>query len=297
MIKSNKKSKLKKTYTPLVIVMLIILIIYTISLLGLLAWGGMSSFKGFIDFEDHPYQLPMVWKFSNYPEVFNGFYITNKSGKVVYLSEMFFNTFFIACSQALASTIVPLITAYACARFQNKFSGVLRSTVLITMIVPIVGNTASTIDMQMMLGIYDNIWFHWIAVAHFLGMYFLVFYGVIKSFPISYVEAAKIDGASNLRVMLQISFPLVFNTAATIFLLNFISYWNDYQGPLMYLPSYPTIANAFFIIVKVTAPDASIDTFPHKLASTMILVVPILTIFLIFQKRLMGNLTLGGVKG
>lgn len=65
----------------------------------------------------------------------------------------------------------------------------------------------------------------------------------------------------------------------------------------MYLPSYPTIANAFFIIVKVTAPDASIDTFPHKLASTMILVVPILTIFLIFQKRLMGNLTLGGVKG
>lgn len=293
-----KKNQIKKKFTTLTSVMLVVLILYAVSLLGLLAWGMASSLKTDLDFVDNPYKLPSKWMFSNYPEVFKYFYVTSKAtGETVYIWQLLFNTLYIAITQSLASTIVPFVTAYACARFPNKISKILCSTVLVVMIVPVVGNTASTIDMQMAVGIYDNIWLHWIAVAHFLGMYFLVFYGVFNSFPASYIEAAKIDGASNFRIMVEISFPLAINTAATVFLLNFIVYWNDYQMPLLYLPSYPTIANAYFTIIRVTPPDISINTFPHKLASTTVILFPILTIFLIFQKRLMGNLTLGGVKG
>lgn len=292
------KNNIEKKLTPLTIIMLILLICYTFSLFVLLGWGILSSLKTEFEFVDFPYQLPKTWKFENYTQVFKYFYVTSKAtGESVYLPQLLFNTLYIAISQALAATIVPMVTAYACARFQYKLSNLLCSIVLITMAVPIVGNQASTISMQMALGIYDNIWIHWIANAHFLGMYFLVFHGMFKSIPSSYSEAAKIDGASNFRVMSQVIFPLALTTAGTVFLLNFIGYWNDYQNPLLYLPSYPTIANAFFTIIKVTAPDVTIDTFPHKLASTSIILLPILVIFLLFQKKLMGNLTLGGVKG
>lgn len=288
---------IRKKFTPLVIIMLIVLIVYTLSLFGLLAWSGMSSFKTRTDFRDFPYSFPELWRWQNYPEVFKHYYVSDAAGNSVGLVEMLLNTLVVTITQAAAATVVPLVTAYICARFRFKFSGFLRSIVLITMIVPIVGNTTSSIDMQMTVGIYDNLWFQWIAVAHFLGMYYLVFYGIFRGMSDSYVEAAKIDGASNFRVMIQISFPLVMNTVWTVFLLNFIGYWNDYQGPLIYLPSYPTIATGFFTVVKITAPDPLIDTWPHKFASTTIILAPILTLFLIFQKRLMGSLTLGGVKG
>ena len=81
---------------------------------------------------------------------------------------------------------------------------------------------------------------------NFLGIYFLVFYSILKSLPKTFTEAAKIDGAHNFTIMLKIIFPLTITTFATILLLNFIAYWNDYQVPLIYLPSYPTIALGLF---------------------------------------------------
>ena len=111
-----------------------------------------------------------------------------------------------------------------------------------------------------------------------------------------FVEAAKIDGASNLQIMLRISLPLVKNFTTTIWLLFFISYWNDYSVPYMYLPEFPTIANGFFQVMDGTA-QGTLNNFPAQLTSTLIIVSPVLVLFCIFQKRLMSGLTVGGIKG
>ena len=78
-------------------------------------------------------------------------------------------------------------------------------------------------------------------------------------------------------------------------LITFVAFWNDYQVPQIYLPSYPTIA--FGVLYMSITTQEGMATIPMRMTSSMIALVPILIIFLIFQKRLLGNLTIGGIKG
>ena len=126
-------------------------------------------------------------------------------------------------------------------------------------------------------------------------MYFLVFYNMFKQLPMAYTEAAKIDGAGNMSVLIKIVLPLVRNTFFTVMLINFIGFWNDYQTPLIYLPSYPTIALGMYHMASTT--ENGLSTVPMRMTGAMLMLIPILALFLAFHKRLLGNLTIGGIKG
>ena len=295
----NQKYEIKSKHNALSIILLVFLSLYALTLFIVLGWGLMTSFKSVIDFTDHPYQFPKSIV-NNFTTVFQEFKIsvpgTDGVPYTVELAEMYLYSFMYALGSAFTATLVPCITAYACARFPFKFSKVIYSVVLVAMIVPTVGNLPSELNLMMTLGIYNQIWGLWIMKANFLGMYFLVFYGVFKGFPASYSEAAKIDGANNLTIMLRIAFPLVINVFATVMLINFVHFWNDYQTPLLYMSSFPTVAYGLF---KLTRPGVlgKIANVPSLLTATMLVVFPILVLFIAFQKRLLGNLTVGGVKG
>ena len=292
------KAKIKKTWTPLLAVVLGLLIVYAVLFLAPVAWSLVSSVKSDYDFRHNMFGIPKEWSWDNYPHAFFGFFVEVREGtelSKVYMTEQFLNSFLYAGGSAFFNTLVPCITAYLCARFKYKFSRVMHTTVLITMVIPVVGSLPAEIRMAQSLGLYDQIWGMWILKANFLGMYFLVFYNIFKALPASYTEAAKIDGAGNMSVLLRIALPLVRNTFFTVFLIYFIQYWNDYQTPLIYLPSYPTIAQGMYT-VSVT-PTQEMSYVPMRLAAAILMLVPILVIFLIFQKRLLGNLTVGGIKG
>ena len=283
------------------IILLIFLTLYTVSLIGVLAWGLMTSFKGQIDFMDHPYQLPEKFV-NNLKTVFKEFKLPNTvsadglNSRTIELPQMFFYSVLYALGSAVAATIIPCVTAYACARFPFRFSKIIYTTVIVAMIVPTVGNLPSELQMVVNFGLYNKIYGLWLLKANFLGMYFLVFYGVFASFPNSFTEAAKIDGANNLTIMIKIAFPLVLNVMSTVLLINFINFWNDYQTPLLYMPAYPTVAYGLFKL-NMGAVKGNIAYVPAKLAASLLVVIPMLVLFVAFQGRLLGNLTVGGVKG
>ena len=131
--------------------------------------------------------------------------------------------------------------------------------------------------------------------ASFLGIYFLVFYDVFASVPAALGEAAEIDGAGDLQIMVRIFFPIASNTFLTVLLINFIGYWNNYQVPMVYVPNHPTLAEYVFQISMMSKYPYS--KAPVQLATSMILLLPAVAIFLLTHKRLLGNLTVGGVKG
>ena len=89
--------------------------------------------------------------------------------------------------------------------------------------------------------------------------------------------------------------PLVSGTFLSVFLLNFIRYWNDYQGPMIYWASRPTVAYGLFY--KKNVPTGSFSKEPMQITGCMFLTIPIMVVFVIFQKKLIGNLTVGGIKG
>jgi ABC-type glycerol-3-phosphate transport system permease component len=128
-----------------------------------------------------------------------------------------------------------------------------------------------------------------------MGLYYLLFHAAFKNLSWGYAEAAEIDGASEWTIMVKIMFPLVASTFGVIMLLFFISYWNDYMTPLLYLPSYPTIAVGLYKFYS--APGQQTGLIPMQLTGCMLVMVPILIIFIIFRNKIMSNVAIGGLKG
>ena len=122
----------------------------------------------------------------------------------------------------------------------------------------------------------------------------MVLFAAFSAIPKTYSEAATIDGAGTFTIMLKIIMPLVANTIATVFLMYFIQYWNDYQTPLLYLPSYPTIAYGLYQFVWTTFDAVSTENV--KLAACLVVAIPIIVLFSVFNKKLVGNLSMGGIK-
>ena len=125
-------------------------------------------------------------------------------------------------------------------------------------------------------------------------MYYLVFYSSFTGVAKDFYEAAYLDGANEFTVMVCIGLPLVRYTFFTVLLLNFIGFWNDYQVPLIYLPSYPTVAYGVFSFSNSN--DARLSSVPIRLTGCIMMLVPVLVLFVAFNKQLMGNVSMGGIK-
>lgn len=292
-----KNNKAKVHWSTMKVIMLAGLLLYTICLFLPLIWGVITSFKAQTDFRINVIGLPKEWVW-NYATVYEKFKIsifTDAGTEMISMGEMFLNSFLYAVGCAIASTLIPCITAYLCACYDYFLSKVIYVVVIVTMVLPIVGSLPSEIRMTKALGVFDQFWGMWLLKANFLGMYFIVFYNQFKVFPKAYREAAWIDGAGNWKIMTKIMFPLVRNTFMTVALIKFIEFWNDYQTPLVYLPTKPTISLGVYHMAYTTLNELS--TIPMRTTAAVIALVPVLILFLCCHKRLLGNLTMGGIKG
>lgn len=293
-----EKTKIKKWFSPLLIVLGILLCIYVLSMLALFYWGFITSFKdGMRDLTDFArnrgFGFPKIWKTENYANVFDKIRMPAEPGKTVGFGTILVNSLLYALGCAFFKTLVPCLTAYSCARFNFKSSKIVYTIVLITMIVPIVGSLPSELKIAYALGFHNHIWGLWIMAANMQGLYFFVMYSAFKAMPAGYSEAAKIDGANNGQILLSIALPLIKNLFLTILLINFVEYWNNYQSPKVYLPYYPTLGYTLF--AKSSSND--LQEVGQILALAFIVATPVFVLFLAFQDRLMGNLTMGGLKG
>ena len=280
------------------VILFIALAVYTVMMFSILIWALLTSFKSAHAFYVNPLGLPNPWTLDVFKTVmqYNFVRVTYSDGVQAdfgLLSQLF-NTILYAGVGTLVSVMVPCITAYLCAKYRFFFNKIVTTVVIITMILPIVGSYSSELRILKGLGIYDQIWGNWIQKANPLGIYFLVFKAFFAGMSDSYIEAARIDGASELRILLRIVLPLSIKTISTVYLVIFVANWNDYQTPLLYLPSWPTLAVGIFKLSRSSYNDLS--SVPAYMAGCIILTVPIVILFLVFHKKLMGNLSVGGVK-
>lgn len=301
LVKPMKKMKVKDSFMrqPFSIFIFVLLIVYVISFLFPLFWAVMSSFKNNLDFLDNKFGLPTVWQFENYPTVFNELYIKISKGgsfRKVYAWEMIWNALFYSVFATGVSTMSHCVSSYAAARYNKYFvCRLLYPIVIVTMVLPIIGALGAELNFLRAIGAYDNVIMLCIMKGGFLGSNFLIFYATFKGISWEYAEAAFIDGASHVRVLFTIMIPLAMTSIAAIFLLGFIGNWNNWNVNVIYLPNYPMISYALYYFQNNTI--NAISNTPCKLAACMIVLAPILVLFLLFRKKLMGNLTIGGLKG
>ena len=286
-------------------IILTLLSLYVLSLFGLLLWGLMTSVKADEEYgtsiiKSSMYQFPrsFVMHIGN---VMESMKISASADslftdeKVSFWEVTLYSVLF-AGGCAFFKTLVTTLTAYTCARFNFKSSKIVYSIVIIVMMIPVVGNLPSELYMANTFNLYNHIWGLWVMRSNFLGLYFLVMYNSFKGIPMAYSEAAKVDGANNWQIMIRLAFPMIKGTFLTIMLIYFVEFWNEYQVPLVYLPSFPTLGYTVYDSIFGSLRQ-EIRYAPSQFTLAFTVVLPILVLFLIFQDKLMGNVTVGGIKG
>lgn len=293
---ANKAEKIK-TGKVLFWIIGIFLVIYVLCWLIPFVWGIFTSLKDDMELRNNYFGLPQKWLFTNYVTALSKMSVTviSVSGqRIYYIEDMFLNGFLYAFGRAVCASVVPCVTAYLTTKYRYKFNRVVDVAVLIFLSLPIVGATPSMLQVTRSLGLYNSMLGMWVLQLTTLNMYYFVFKAASAGISDSLLEAAKIDGANNYQVLFKIVLPLLRGTLFTIILIMFVSYWNDYQNPMLYMPGKPTIAYGLYYFNFNT--DNELSSISMKLCGSFIVMTPIIIVFCIFSNRLMKNISLGGVK-
>lgn len=266
----------------------------------LLLWALTTSVKSVFDFYENPIGLPKEkyggWMFENYQTAVKAIEVVIK-GKRHGVPDLLKNSLLFAVGNAFFSVLTACIASYILAKYKYiSWVNALWAIVLITNYLPIGSSVAGNIKYLHDLGLYDSMLGNWLWSCGAFGSVFLIYYATWKGIPWEYAEAAFIDGASHFKAMVRVMWPMTKTIFGVLFLTQFIGLWNDYMTPLYYLPSYPSMSyGAWLFQFNVANPDVAVA--PIQLAGLLTLAFPILLLFLVFKDKLMGSLTMGGLKG
>ena len=230
---------------------------------------------------------------SNYKELFTT-QIAGSGRNPIYITDTIVNTVLLVFGQVLLSVSIPAFTAYIIAKYNFKLKKIILNIAVIVMVVPTLGSTATTYNFMTKLGLINTYWGIYLMSAGGFGFGFLLFYNFFAAIPWEYAESAFLDGASDLKVFLKIMYPQAVPILTAIAITSFINRWNDYMTAYIYLPDNPTIALG---VSQLYSRMKNALTLPIAFAGMTLLATVSLIIFAVFNRFIMNNMSVGGVKG
>lgn len=286
--KKVKSLPIKDPYKKVAIIVSIIFGIYAISLVIPLIWATLMSLKSSREYVQNNYGLPQIWLFSNYLKAFKQLSVGDKS-----MLLMIINSAWYSLGNTFISVSVVTVTAYACARYKFFLGKLCYILVIITMIIPIVSNLGAQFRLARILNTYDSP-ISLIASAGGINFNMLILFAFFKGIDKSYSEAAYIDGASHMQIFLRVMLPLALAPIFAISMQSFMGLWNDAEGPLIFLPSYPTLSTGLYIYQIEAA--RTLD-YPVLFAGLLMSSIPSITAYVLLHKNIMSLQIGGAIKG
>lgn len=269
-------------------VMLVIFIVYAASLLYPLIWAAYNSLKTGREFNENQFVLPTILQWKNYISAFSV-----KVGNTSLLMSLF-NSCWMTALNVICGLTFSAMTAYVVAKYKFRGSSIIYAVAIFIQIIPLVGNMPATYKlMHSTLGIANNPMLYWVTWCGGFGFSFLMLYGAFKNVSWTYAEAAMMDGANRFQVFYKVMIPMIKPVLVSLAIVNSIGAWNDYMTPYLYMNDYPTLSLAVYELSE----DAVRVGIPLYFAIIIISIIPTMTIFIIFQKTIMENVTTGGLKG
>jgi ABC-type glycerol-3-phosphate transport system permease component len=210
------------------------------------------------------------------------------------------NSLFVAIIATIGSVISSAIVGYGFARFKFPGRNALFFILLGTMMLP---GTVTFIPVYITFAKIGWIYtFLPLIVPPFLGAPFNIFLmrQFLMTIPTEMDEAARIDGASSLRIFWSILLPLMRPAIATVAIFSFMASWNDFFGPLMYLKDDQytlSLGLAYYRAAQVSGAAVSQTNWHYMMVIATLAMLPNIIIFFVAQKQFIGGITLTGVKG
>lgn len=273
----------------ILIIMFVIFLIYGFTLLFPLIWAFYNSFKPPVEYDKDSFALPIQWTVDNYQKVFTSI---EANGTNIFTSLL--NSIWMSALSTFLGLFASCLTAYVVAKYRFKASGLIYTVAIFIQIIPLVGSVTGMYDLLWgKLQIADEPFLIWPIWFGGFGFSFLILYSAFKSVPWSYAESAFIDGAGHFTTFIRIMLPAIKPVLASLFVVNFMGAWNDYMTAYLYMPSFAPLSLAVYLLQS----DATRIAYPVYLAVIVISVIPIIALFISFQKLIMENTSVGGLKG
>lgn len=227
--------------------------------------------------------LPSTHLFENIKNFFNTYKVWNG----------LWNSLKIAAITVVGSLGVTSLAAYGFEKFKTSLSEKFYLIFLIGMMVPFTALIVPLYKMMATLGLSNT---HGAVILPAIGSIFLLFFfrQSFKSIPNEILESARIDGASELRIFIQIVFPSMRATYAAAAIYAFMTSWNNYMWPMVALTS-PSKQTITLMVSKIVTSGYYPD-YGVQMVGLVIATLPIAAIFLFLQRSFVDGLT-GSVKG
>ena len=267
------------------------ILIYVLLIAGLgvvlfpLIWMLSASIKPKSEiFGFPPVWIPSTPLFSNYP----------RGLETMKFPMALTNTLLIAIPSMIGQVVSCALVGYGLARFRFPGRDALFILVLATMMLPSQVTLIPTYILFSRLGMVDTFWPFWLpAWTATSGFNIFLFRQFFLSIAPELEDAARIDGAGVFDIFLRIFLPLSKPVLATVALFAFLYYWNDFFGPLIYLPS--TSHKTLQLMLMNFQQFYTTDWGP-MMASMVVITIPPLLIFFFAQRLFIQGVVFTGIK-
>jgi ABC-type glycerol-3-phosphate transport system permease component len=203
------------------------------------------------------------------------------------------NTFVIAGGFTVVSLFFCALGGFGFAKYRFPARNLLFMILLATMMIPSAVTMVPSYIIMRDLGWINTFWPLIIpGAANAFGIFFMRQY--ISTISDELLDAARIDGCSEFRVFWRVVAPIASPGLVSLGLIFFMSAWNNYLGPLIYLKSPENFTLPLMMMTMQGPPGYS--AYREFMGIAVISVLPLMTIFLIFQRRFVEGITAGALK-
>lgn len=269
------------------IIIFIILLLGSIIMIAPLLWMISTSFKN----KSGVFSLPPQW----IPDPFT----LEAYERLLNLDTLWYgikNSIIVSFTVTIIGSFTSSLAAFSFAKLRLPYKNIIFLLLLIGIMIPYPSVMIPQFSIFSRIGWTDTLFplivpglFGNITMIFFLRQY-------LTNIPDSIVEAAKIDGATYFQMFTKLIVPAIKPAISAQFILWFMGAWNDYLAPLLYLRS-PEKLTLQVVIANLNATYAIQTDYPLIMAASVLSVLPILIVFIIFQKQIIESVALTGSKG
>lgn len=274
-------------------VMTLISVLFAVFILAPLVWLFIASTKS----QTYVYYSSGFW-FAGPFRLFQNIKALGQdvSGAGTYLTWLW-NTLIYAVLGGIGSTVISALAGYGFARFRFRGSNALFSVVMSTLLVPISALALPLFLVYAKVGLVNSVWGMILpSVVSPIGVYLMRAY-IDASVPSDLINAARIDGAGEVRIFCRIVLPLTVPGLVTVLLLTVVAVWNNYFLPLILFSRnslYPLTVGLSALSQAAQTGTQSQD-IPVLIAGGLVTVLPLIALFLLLERYFRGGALQGSL--
>jgi N-acetylglucosamine transport system permease protein len=263
-----------------------LLVVWALLCVVPLLWAALTAFKSDREIFTNPWGLPTEWHFENFVRAWTS----------ANIGRYFINSAIVVCTAVVLVMLLGAMVAYVLARYEFRGRDVIYYTIVAGMTFPLFLALVPLFFVVQNVGMIDT--YHGLVLVYTAyALPFTVFFltSSFRTLPGELVEAAMLDGCSHAGAFFRIMLPLARPGMISVGILNFFGLWNQFLLPLalMHVEDRYVLTQGLAVLA---ANQGYRSDWSALFAGLVIAVLPVLAVYIAFQRRIQDGLSVGALK-